>query len=107
MAIINSTTVRQTSGGGGGQTLTWYRDDTTITLPRTPPTNYAIIQPSAQPISETSIGVWFDGVYVNPSEWVFDSFAGFPAVRMLFPTDPALSADGISNKLTIVYPSIF
>lgn len=106
MAIIQSTTVRPQPPGTGGQSLVWHRDDTEITFAKVPPSNYAYIEPSHEPLSETSIAVWFDGVIVNPSEWVYDTFAGFPAVRLLFPTDPALSADGLSNKITIVYPSI-
>ncbi len=104
MALIHSTSA-QTATAVSGQVLTWYKDETEILHAKTPPSDYAYIQPSHEPLSLESIFVWFDGVIVHPTQWTYDTFAGFPAVRIFFPTDPSLSADGISNKLTIIYPS--
>lgn len=102
MALIQSSGSTGTSGGGGGS-YDWAFQSFEIAIPVTPPTTYATLPLSFTPVNVYAAIVWSEGQPLHPSE--YELIAG-PTIRLLFPIDPTLSADGTVWRIAIQYPYI-
>lgn len=91
-------------GGGGGTSIAWQKDAFESTVVTSPPATYVRFLLSFTPISAFAVDVWFDGMLLHFDDWVLEDIGDGPQIRLLFPVDPSLGADGTKNVIEIRYP---
>jgi hypothetical protein len=92
-------TVAPGTGGGGGQTLSWRRDE----FPQTAPfSSGLILNLSGTPVHETAIEVWSQGQILHPDDYIYHAVG--PTVEILFSADPATDTDTGTWEFFLAYP---
>lgn len=99
MALIQSSGAPQ-SGGGGGGSYDWAMQTFEVSVAVNPPTTYANFPLTFPPVNVNGILIWSEGQPLFPDQYQLIG----QSIRLLFPIDPTLSADGISWKIAIQYP---
>lgn len=91
------------SGGGSTGNISWGMETQTSTVVTSPPVTYISLPLTYTPVSPQSIWVWFDGMMLNPEDWVYEDIGNGPTIRPLFALDPAQSPNGVNNVFYIQY----
>lgn len=91
-------TRRQTTGGGGGQTLAWAMDSFAQS---TPFSSGLTLSLTHTPVDEDAIVVWSQGQILHPDDWNYAA----AVITILFSGNPAVDnpGTGIWNFL-VQYP---
>lgn len=88
------------SGGGGGQTLDWARDEWVQSDPFV--VGDIVIPLSHIPISENAIQVWSQGLPLHPDDYTY-SLIG-PSVTIQFAGDPSTDTTNGEWNFLVTYP---
>ena len=104
MALIQSSGV--TSASSGGCSYDWAYQSFEITVSATPPVTYVSLPLNFEPVGVYSAMVWSEGQFLHPDEYVIEDMGAGPTIRLLFPIDPTMGANGTSWFVSIQYPYI-